>query len=75
MYVLSSELPYRQVKHFKSKRLDIITALRLLYFVLHVKIGQAVIAALHKKDEEDHREEAAFIILARCHKNSEKLRK
>jgi hypothetical protein len=28
----------------------------------------SVIAALQKKDDEDHGEEAAFIILARCYK-------
>jgi hypothetical protein len=34
-----------------------------------------VIAALQEKDEEDHGEESAFITLARCHKNSEKIEK
>ncbi len=48
---------------------------RLLYFVLHDKSGQTVIAALHVKDVVDHGEEAAFIIFTRCHKNSEKSRK
>jgi hypothetical protein len=34
-----------------------------------------VIAALQEKDEEDHGEEATFIILARFHKNSKKSKK
>jgi hypothetical protein len=42
--------------------------------VLHVKSGQALIAALHKKDEKDHEEEVMFIIKARCQKNSEKFK-
>jgi hypothetical protein len=42
--------------------------LLLPYFILQ---GQAVIAALHKKDEEDR----VFIVLARCHKNWEKNKK
>jgi hypothetical protein len=41
-------------------------------FVLNDKSGQAVFAALYKKYEEDHREEDAFIIQTRCHKNSKK---
>ncbi len=36
---------------------------------------QAVIAAFREKDEEDHGEESASITLARCHKNSEKIKK
>jgi hypothetical protein len=46
---------------------------QLLIFVLHDKRGQAVIAALQEKDEEDHGEESASITWARCHKNSEKI--
>jgi hypothetical protein len=38
----------------------------LLIFVLHNKSGQAVIAALQEKDEEDHGEESTSITLARC---------
>jgi hypothetical protein len=37
------------------------SVLRLLYFVLHEKNGQAIIAALHEKEEEYHKEEAMFI--------------
>jgi hypothetical protein len=47
----------------------------LLIFVLHDESGQIVIAALREKDEEDHGEESAFITLARCPKNSEKIKK
>jgi hypothetical protein len=36
---------------------------------------QAVIAAFRENDEEDHGEESASITLARCHKNSEKIKK
>jgi hypothetical protein len=34
-----------------------------------------MITALQKKDEKDHGKESAFITLARCHKNSEKIKK
>jgi hypothetical protein len=47
----------------------------LLICVLHDVSGQAVIAASQEKDEEDHREESAFIRLGGCHKNSEKIKK
>ncbi len=47
---------------------------RLLSFVLQVKSGQAVIASLQEKDEEEHEEESAFTILSRCHKNSENMK-
>jgi hypothetical protein len=47
----------------------------LLIFVLHNKSGQALIAALQEKDEEDPGEESAFIILGRCHNYSEKIKK
>jgi hypothetical protein len=42
---------------------------RLLIFVLQNKRGQAVIAALQEKDEEDQGEETASITLARSLKN------
>jgi hypothetical protein len=37
---------------------------RLFIFVLHVKSGHAMIAALQEKDEEDHGEECTLITLA-----------
>ncbi len=48
---------------------------RLLIFVLHDKSGQAAIAALREKYEEDHGEESATIILAGRLKILRKLRK
>jgi hypothetical protein len=45
------------------------------YFVLHDKSSEAMIAALRQKYEEDHGEESASIILARCLNNSEKIKK
>ncbi len=44
-------------------------------FVLQDERGQAEIAALREKDEEDHREKFTTIILARCLKNSENIKK
>jgi hypothetical protein len=43
--------------------------------VLKDKSIPTVFAALHKKDAEDNKEEDAFIIQTRCHKNSEKKKK
>jgi hypothetical protein len=34
----------------------------LLFFVLHVQSGQAIVAALHEKDVENYGEEDAIII-------------
>ncbi len=48
---------------------------QLLIFVLYDESAQATIAALREKDEEDHGEESATIIVARCLKNSEKIKK
>ncbi len=45
------------------------------YFVLHDKSSKAAIVALRQKDEEDHGEESASIIFARCLNNSEKNKK
>jgi hypothetical protein len=47
----------------------------LLIFVLQYENGQAVIAALQEKEEEDHGEESASITLARRLKNSKKIKK
>jgi hypothetical protein len=41
---------------------------------VHVKSGQAVIAAFHEKDVDNYGEEDALIIWNRCHKNLEKTR-
>jgi hypothetical protein len=48
------------------------SVLRLFCFVLHDKSSQTVLAAYQEKDGEDHKEEYAFIIQTRYHKNSEK---
>jgi hypothetical protein len=49
---------------------------RLLCFVLHNKSMQTVLAVLHEKDAEDHKEEEdAFIIQTRCHENSKKMKR
>jgi hypothetical protein len=40
----------------------------LLFFVLHVKSSQAVIAALHEKDVENYGEVDTLIIQTRCQK-------
>jgi hypothetical protein len=57
------------------QKVSSVLVLQLLIFVLHVKSGQAGIAAFQEKDEEDHGEESASITFARCHKNSEKIKK
>jgi hypothetical protein len=43
--------------------------------VQYGKRGQAVISALHEKDEKDNEEEAALIIKTRCQQNSKKFAK
>jgi hypothetical protein len=43
--------------------------------VLQDKSIQTIFAALHKKDAEDNKEKDAFIILTKCHRNSEKKKK
>jgi hypothetical protein len=57
------------------KRINVKLCHGCLFFVVHNEISQAVIAALHEKVEEDHGEESASITLARCLKNSEKIKK
>jgi hypothetical protein len=52
-----------------------VCAALLLIFVLQVMSSQAMITVLQENEEGDHREESAFIILGRCHKNSEKIKK
>ncbi len=48
---------------------------RSLLFALNDNSDQSVIAALLEKDEEDHGEESISLTLARCHENSEKIKK
>ncbi len=48
---------------------------QLLFFVLHDKRGQTIMAALYEKDAENYGEEGALIIWTRCQKNLEKRRK
>ncbi len=45
------------------------------FFVLHNESDKAPIAALLKKDEEDHGADSATIILARCLQNYEEIKK
>jgi riboflavin synthase len=52
-----------------------VCATQLLIFVLQVMSSQAMITVLQENEEGDHGEESAFIILGRCHKNSEKNKK
>jgi hypothetical protein len=48
--------------------------LMLKRITVHDESVKAAIAAFHEKDEEDHGEESATITLARCLKNSEKIK-
>jgi hypothetical protein len=52
-----------------------VCAAQLLIFVLQVMSSQAMKTVLQKNEEGDHGEESTFIILGRCQKNSEKIKK